>query len=661
MKLITILFLCSRLLASLSQEFVTEEIDCDDEDVFKAVDAALKNYNNRIQSGNQFVLYRVTEVNKTVGSETFYSLKYQIKEGDCPVQSGKTWQDCDYKGVEEAATGECTATVGKRESTKFSVATQICQIIPAEGPVVTAQYTCRGCVYPISTESPDLEPILKHAIQHFNNNTKHSHLFALGEVKRAQRQVVAGWNYEITYSIVQTDCLKKDFLLLTPDCKSLSDGDVGECTDSAYVDPQLRIASFSQNCNIHSGKDLVKPHPKICPGCPFEIPLDSPELAEALTHSITKLNAENNETFYFKIDTVKRATAQVVAGKKFFIEFTARETTCSKEDNTELTESCETKNPGQSLSCNAEVYVIPWEQKVYPTINCQVLGMMTLMKRPPGFSPFRVVPGEKKEGGTIVSLPYTSMAPVQDEEQDPEKQEGPTRGHGSGSEKKIKPGLGHGHKQEHKQGHGHKRGHGVGHGPPKQNALGHGRQQQHGLDHGYQPKLDFDLEHGLDHGHQIGHDLAHGHKHKLKHGHGHEKHKNKDKNNGKLNDQRPEHLASFPEVSITSSTQTEEKMEGPTPIHSLTQPGVAVTSSDFQDSDLLEAVTPPMPPTPTENYDDLIPDIQIKPNSFLFELIPDFPETNSPKCPGRPWKPVNGNNPVMEMKEFHDFDLSDAL
>lgn len=27
----------------------------------------------------------------------FYSLKYEIKEGDCPVQSGKNWQDCDYK------------------------------------------------------------------------------------------------------------------------------------------------------------------------------------------------------------------------------------------------------------------------------------------------------------------------------------------------------------------------------------------------------------------------------------------------------------------------------------------------------------------------------------------------------------------------------------
>uniref|UniRef100_A0A8D2B4N9 Cystatin kininogen-type domain-containing protein n=1 Tax=Sciurus vulgaris TaxID=55149 RepID=A0A8D2B4N9_SCIVU len=368
MKLITILFLYSRLLASLTQESVTQEIDCDDEDVFKAVDAALKKYNSRNQSGNQFVLYRIIEVNKTVDPETFYSFKYQIQEGDCPVQSGKTWQDCDYKGAEEAATGECTATVGKRGSTKFSVATQICQITPAEGPVLTAQYTCHGCVHPISTESPDLEPILKHAIQHFNNNTNHSYLFALGEVKRAQRQ------------------------------------DMGECTDSAFVDPQLRIASFSQNCNIHPGEDFVQPHPKICPGCPLEIPVDSPELKEALTHSIAKLNAENNETFYFKIDTVKRAAAQVVAGKKFFIEFTARETTCSKENNTELTESCETKTPGQSLSCNAEVYVIPWEKKIYPTINCQARGMMTWMKRPPGFSPFRLAQPEKTRGGTTRHL-----------------------------------------------------------------------------------------------------------------------------------------------------------------------------------------------------------------------------------------------------------------
>uniref|UniRef100_A0A2K6EQJ6 Cystatin kininogen-type domain-containing protein n=1 Tax=Propithecus coquereli TaxID=379532 RepID=A0A2K6EQJ6_PROCO len=359
MKLIAILFLCSRLLPSLTQEPFSEEIDCNDQEVFKAVDAALKKYNSKNESANQFVLYRITEVIKTVNPDTFYSFKYQVKEGDCPVQSGKTWQDCDYKEAAEAATGECTATVAKRRNEVFSVATQTCQITPAEGPVVTAQYDCRGCVHPISTDNPDLEPVLRHGIQHFNNNTDRSYLFTLGEVKRAQRQ------------------------------------DIGECTDNAYMDIEQRIASYSQECDIYPGEDFVQPPTKKCLGCPTDIPVDSPELKEALTHSITKLNAENNETFYFKIDTVKRAKVQVVAGLKYSIEFTARETTCSKESNEMLTESCEIKTPGQSLDCTAEVYVVAWEKKVYPTVNCRPRGMTSLMKRPPGFSPFRSVQVEE--------------------------------------------------------------------------------------------------------------------------------------------------------------------------------------------------------------------------------------------------------------------------
>ena len=66
MKLIIILFLCSRLLLSLAQEESTKEIDCNDEDVFQAVDAALKKYNAGNKTGNQFVLYRVTEGTKMV-------------------------------------------------------------------------------------------------------------------------------------------------------------------------------------------------------------------------------------------------------------------------------------------------------------------------------------------------------------------------------------------------------------------------------------------------------------------------------------------------------------------------------------------------------------------------------------------------------------------
>ncbi|XP_052596285.1 kininogen-1 isoform X2 [Peromyscus californicus insignis] len=399
MKLITVLLLCSRLLPSLTQEGAPQEIDCNDEDVFQAVDVALKKFNTGKTIGNQFVLYRVMEGTKMVGSETFYSFKYQIKEGNCSVQSGLTWQDCHYKDAEEAASGECTAVVGKRGTKKFSVATQACEITPGNGPVMTAKYTCLGCVYPISTDSSELEPILKHAIQHFNNHTDHSHLFALEEVKRAQRQVVAGLNFEITYSIVQTNCSRKHFRLLTPECKSLPNGDVGECRDNAFVNIDQKIASFSQSCDIYPGEDLSHPLPENCPGCPRSIPANSPELTEALGHAIRKLNTENNHAFYFKIDTVKKATSQVVSGMIYTMEFIARETECSKESNTELTANCEAKPAGQSLNCNANVYLKPWENKAEATVDCQALEMSTMMRRPPGFSPFRGVQVQETKAG----------------------------------------------------------------------------------------------------------------------------------------------------------------------------------------------------------------------------------------------------------------------
>ncbi|KAM7321838.1 hypothetical protein ACRRTK_018679 [Alexandromys fortis] len=375
MKLVTILFLCSRLLLSLAQEESTEEIDCNDEDVFHAVDAALKKYNAGNQTGYQFVLYRVTEGTKMVGSDTFYSFKYQIKEGNCPVQSGLTWQDCDYKDAEEAATGECSATVGKSKTEKFYVATQTCNITSGNGPVLTAQYTCLGCVHPILPDSPELEAVLKHAVEHFNIDTRRSHLFALKEVKAAQRQVVAGLKYEITYSIVQTNCSKEKFLFLSPECKSLADGDVWKCRDNAFVDIDQNIADFSQDCNIYSGKYLTHSLPATCPGCPRTIPVDSPELTEPLGHAIKKLNSEINHISYFKIHTVKKATFQVVAGMRYFIDFIARETNCSKANNMELGPDCEVKSSGNGLSCNADVYMRPWENKVLLTVKCQDIQM----------------------------------------------------------------------------------------------------------------------------------------------------------------------------------------------------------------------------------------------------------------------------------------------
>ncbi|NP_001412044.1 kininogen-1 isoform 4 precursor [Mus musculus] len=314
MKLITTLLLCSGLLLTLTQGEEAQEIDCNDEAVFQAVDFSLKQFNPGVKSGNQYMLHRVIEGTKTDGSPTFYSFKYLIKEGNCSAQSGLAWQDCDFKDAEEAATGECTATVGKREN-EFFIVTQTCKIAPSKAPILKAYFPCIGCVHAISTDSPDLEPVLKHSIEHFNNNTDHSHLFTLRKVKSAHRQVVAGLNFDITYTIVQTNCSKERFPSLHGDCVALPNG--------------------------------------------------------------------------------------VVAGTKYVIEFIARETKCSKESNTELAEDCEIKHLGQSLDCNANVYMRPWENKVVPTVKCQALDMTEMARRPPGFSPFRsVTVQETKEGRT---------------------------------------------------------------------------------------------------------------------------------------------------------------------------------------------------------------------------------------------------------------------
>lgn len=195
-------------------------------------------------------------------------------------------------------------------------------------------------MYPRSTASPDLEPI-----QLFNN-TDHSYLFAIREVKKAPKQVVGSWNYKITYSIVQNNCSKEDFLFLIPDCKSLLNSDISKCTDNTYMDLQLIISSFSQKCVLYPGEDFEPTPTRIFPGCLIDLPVDSPELDAPLTHSIAKFNAENNGTFYFKTDTVKSATVQMVTRTKFSSEFLARETMKSNE---KLTKRCEANKLGQIL------------------------------------------------------------------------------------------------------------------------------------------------------------------------------------------------------------------------------------------------------------------------------------------------------------------------
>lgn len=66
MKALIVLALCFSFFSSKAILLAFEFSDCDDPDVFKAVDAALKKYNEDEATGTQFALYVVMEAKRTV-------------------------------------------------------------------------------------------------------------------------------------------------------------------------------------------------------------------------------------------------------------------------------------------------------------------------------------------------------------------------------------------------------------------------------------------------------------------------------------------------------------------------------------------------------------------------------------------------------------------
>ncbi|NWR63775.1 KNG1 protein, partial [Bucorvus abyssinicus] len=224
MRLFIALALCCSFFSSRATPLPFEFSDCNDPDVFKAVDTALKKYNGDRATGSQFALYVVMEAMRTAGPDAQFYVKYRIRETTCAIEENKLWQDCEYKVPAEARTGECTARVHMNNAEKTSNVSQDCKIFPATPKATLTWVPCLGCYQPISSDTSEVSEILKQAIQNFNNHSAEPALFKLVEIKEAQSQVVAGWNYIIKYEIEETNCSKDQFQDLTPECKITSRG-----------------------------------------------------------------------------------------------------------------------------------------------------------------------------------------------------------------------------------------------------------------------------------------------------------------------------------------------------------------------------------------------------------------------------------------------------
>uniref|UniRef100_F7F077 Kininogen 1 n=1 Tax=Monodelphis domestica TaxID=13616 RepID=F7F077_MONDO len=593
------------------------EVSCQDNDVFRAMDAALTEYNNQKTSGNQFVLHQIMAVSLTESSQRTFTVTYNIQEGDCHVRMGKNWKECGIKKDLNKERGQCTAIVKSHNENEFTITEQHCKIIPVNDEVIAVNVPCLGCYRPISANDEDLQAVLNNAVEQFNYQSQSDHLYTLKDVLKALRQVVRGWNYDLEFTVVETNCVKSEVKNVTSECKPLPQGKSMACRELSHVSPEMKISSHLQTCQTEADSQFSDMQ---------YISGYSPELKESLRAALENFNSENESDFYFKPSILLKAHL-VEPGEKHSIEIQVQETECSKEKG-QFSEDCEFKTDGRVLQCIVQV-PMGQDGEVKPVIDChEPPPELGLMKRPSGFSPFRSALRILEEKIIAAREPQNFNTTEQEEEQTPGKAGYP-----------------------HDHGHGWQRGRHPVHGT--KNHPGSGLGHKHGHNHS--------------HGRHRGHDLGQGNKHK--HGQGHWKHEKKPKKNRKS--WMDEYPYSPTEENFPSSPMQEET-QGPPPPQSPSQQGVDVTPSYFQDFDLLDPNPTNIPVEPTAEQktggeeaeeEVLFPDIPIVPKSPLFTLMPDFPEPEPivPKCPGSPWQPITVMNPVTEESQNEDFELSDAL
>ncbi|XP_054691694.1 kininogen-1 isoform X2 [Grus americana] len=605
MKLFIVLALCCSFFSSTATPLPFEFLDCDDPDVFKAVNTALKKYNGDRATGNQFALYMVMEAKKTAGLDTQFYVKYRMHETICAVEENKLWQDCDYKVSAEAKTGECTAQVHMDNAEKTSNVSQDCKIFPATPKITITEAACLGCFHPISSDSSEVSEILKQAIQKFNKHSAEPALFKLVEIKEAKRQVVAGWNYVIKYEIEETNCSKDQFQDLTPECKTTSRGRIGKCDAKAYKNLQAQIIDIASQCKLPV-EDTVIPATRT--GCSKIIPKDSPELKTLLKVSMEKYNSESNDDFYYKGGEIETATVQVVAGQNYHLVFAIQKTNCSKKEFEKFSEDCEATPNSVPLPCEAQIHVIPWENKIFPQVNCsKERSMAVLLRRPPGFTPFRSF--------AMIEQPNEISCSDKNEEERQRPDKETREDGGQEPEGEGEPEHEHRHKHGHKHRHGHKKDH----------------------------------ESDKRHRHEIGwgHRTGHGHKKHSKNGkHKHPAPKSSEESSERGFHQNKTFTLSSAETASELVNPGVERKETSTPAESLILPDTSLFNGL---PDRIESPVPRCPGKPWKQIMDLP-----APSSFPREF------TNEDLLPSAAANinPATENSTPAQNK---DLDLSDAL
>ncbi|XP_078420216.1 kininogen-1 [Cetorhinus maximus] len=229
-------------------------------------------------------------------------------------------------------------------------------------------------IYPIDCSNPEVQIVVDLTLRKFNAEQQGSHQYALYRVTDAEAQGSLGRRYFVAFSIRESDCpVGSESLWNDCNYRAPREASTGHCESNVYIHKTQRIAEVADyNCTIHSDHhSTIEPETSQCLGCPVDLSINHPSLNEIIGHAIVKFNTESNYTNYFQRHTVYKFTHQVVAGIKYRIKFSIKETECSKEDFDDIPTECNVKTDGEKLFCNSTVLTIIWLNYTSATVDCQ--------------------------------------------------------------------------------------------------------------------------------------------------------------------------------------------------------------------------------------------------------------------------------------------------
>ncbi|XP_070609812.1 kininogen-1 [Erythrolamprus reginae] len=219
----------------------------------------------------------------------------------------------------------------------------------------------------VSCDDPDVFEAVSRAIKQLNEGKIQGNKFALNVVLHAHRIAGPGKKFHVFYQVRETTCpiaAEKPW----QNC-DFFEGDYGNCTADIDLDSQELI---SQNCEYGPGPEIVERSVVKCLGCWHSIDPKSLEVLPVVRFTIRHFNNESQQSALYEVIEMKTASRQVVNGWNYRLEYSIKETNCSKNEFLDLSPACRHLPGGKEGYCTVTAYVDNANTLVHAQEDCKV-------------------------------------------------------------------------------------------------------------------------------------------------------------------------------------------------------------------------------------------------------------------------------------------------